>query len=454
MEENLEDMQSTDPLELEHHIQRIITKQEQTGFLFNSSRARFYIHVLRERQVELYLKIRPLLSLEVDKPYTVPVNKPFLASGGKSAAVYSWYPLQEDVDKVSGPFSRVEFREPDLGKRLKLVNQLLKLGWKPLSFTEKGSPQLKVDSEPCPSLLKIDSDIGRWIGEWYTYRHRESQIAGWLKAVRPDGRISAGAITIGTPTFRFRHTVVVNIPKATKRVLFGSRMRSLFTVDWRRGYRLVGHDASGLELRMLAHYINDDSYTQEVTHGDPHKRNQTDAGLPSRDDAKTFIYAFIYGAGNAKIGSIVGGSARKGGLIKKRFLSNNPKLDALISSSQRGAKKGWFSSLDGRKVLLRRDKFTGEVQTHKALNTKLQTAGAVVMKWSMHLLDKWVTEMGLDVRKVVDMHDEGQAEVHLKDINMYKYLARQSIIEAGKLLKLNCPLDAEAKVGLNWAQTH
>ena len=443
------------PLELEHHVQRIITQQEQNGVLFNTARARFYRLVLQEKQINLYKKIRPLLSLEVQRPYNTSINKPFLKAGGYNNSVKAWYEGNpSEIECVSGPFTRVSFEEPDLGKRNKLIAQLLQLGWVPKAFTEKGSPKLSVDGEPCPSLLSISSSIGKWIGEWYTYRHRESQIKGLISKVRPDGRLQAGAITIGTPTFRFRHTVVVNIPKAAKQVLFGRQMRSLFTVDWENKYRLVGHDASGLELRMLAHYINDDTFTSEVVEGDIHTKNQRDAGLPNRDAAKTFIYAFNYGAGDAKIGSIIGGNRAAGKRIKQKFLGNNPKLAEFIARTERAGKRGYLLGLDGRKLHLRRDKFTGQIQTHKALNTLLQAAGAIVMKYSMYYLDKWVQEYKLDVKKVIDMHDEGQAEVHYRDVEMYKLLAVQSIRQAGIHLGLNVPLDGEAKVGTNWAQTH
>lgn len=450
---NPKDIGSIDnALFIEHNVQRIITQQENHGVFFNATRARFYTHVLRERQLNLYKRIRPFLSMEVRQPYSGPVRKPFLKDGNYSSQVTKWY--QGEVPDIGGQFSRVEFGEPDIGSRAKLVTQLLRLGWVPSSFTEKGNPKLTVSGEPCPSLQRINNEVGQWIAQWYTYRHRESQIIGWLKRLRPDGRLSAAAITIGTPTYRFRHSIVVNVPKAAPHVLFGKQMRSLFGVDDIHKLRMVGHDASGLELRMLAHYINDDSYTQEVVNGDIHSRNQEDAGVPTRDDAKTFIYAFIYGAGDGKIGSIVGGSARDGKRVKEKFLTNNPSLKELIEGTQRAATRGFLIGLDGRKLFLRRDSRTGKLLVHKALNMLLQGAGATVMKWSMVILDDWVRQMNLQANKVIDMHDEGQAEVALPSVRTYCTLAEESIRQAGRLLQLNCPLDAEAKVGLNWADTH
>ena len=392
--------------------------------------------------------------MEVIVPYDKSIDKPFKANGDYSVHCQRWWDGSAMVNQVGGPFSRVRFEEPDLGKRQQLNAQLLALGWKPREFTPTGQPKIKVDGEPCPSLNEIDSEIGGWISKWYTYRHRQSQIQGWLDKLRPDGRLPAGAFPIGTPTYRMRHRCVVNVPKAAKQVLFGWAMRSLFTVP--KGKKMVGFDAAGLELRMLADVINDEDYTREVIHGDPHTKNQTDAGLPTRDDAKTFIYAFIYGAGDEKIGSIVGGSRARGAHIRAQFLSSNPRLAEAISSTKQASRRGYLIGIDGRKVHLRRDKLDGSVQAHKALNTRLQSMGAIVMKWAMVILDQWIRESGMQdvAHKVIDMHDEAQWEVDDNYAHAVGQMGRLSIVKAGELLELNVPLDADYKVGTNWALTH
>lgn len=447
-----QDLKSTNnSLWIEHHVQRIITKQEQAGVQFDKTRASFYVHTLRERQARLYEAIRPRLSLELSVPYDRPVSRPYLKDGTYNSAVTKWFGVEES-QRVSGPFTRCEYVEPDLGKRGKITAQLLRLGWKPRAFTEKGSPKLTVEGSPCPSLDEIGDDVGRTLADWYIFRHRESQILGWLGKLRSDGRLPARAITIGTPTFRFRHSVVVNVPKAAPSVLFGRQMRSLFTV--KKGYKMVGYDASGLELRMLADAINDELFTKEVIDGDIHSKNQADAGLPTRDNAKTFIYAFIYGAGDAKIGSIIGGSVQAGRRIKEAFLRSNPRLAACIEDTKNAGKRGWLLGLDGRKIRMRRDKVTKEIQIHKALNTRLQCAGAVVMKYAMVILDEWITQYGLDAQKVIDMHDEGQHEVLNEHAEFFAQIAPMSIVAAGVMLNLNVPLEGEAKIGNNWAQTH
>lgn len=205
---------------------------------------------------------------------------------------------------------------------------------------------------------------------------------------------------------------------------------------------------------MLGHYLNDETFTAVLLDGDIHTKNQKDAGLPTRDDAKTFIYAFIYGAWYAKLGSIIGGTARDGKRIREQFLKANPKLEALIDGVQRAGKRGHLWGLDGRKITLRRDKKTGEIQLHKALNTLLQCAGELVMKYSMVLLDQWIRDFELSSRKVIDMHDEGQYEVLPEDAELHSRLACHSIVEAGRQLGIRLPLAGEAKIGMNWAETH
>lgn len=438
-------------LYLEHHISRIINRQETIGVRFNIRRGRFYIHTLKEQKEKLYRAIRPYLSMELHAPYDRPLSKPFRKDGTHSAHAQAWCTREGlDIHTIAGAFTRVTFEEPNLSKRTRIVTQLLRLGWEPSHFTKKGSPKIAFEGEPCPSLGTIGGTIGQDIRDWYVVRHRQMQIEGLIKVVRSDGRIPAEAITIGTPTFRLRHRKVVNIPRTG--TYFGKQMRSLFMAS--EGRLLVGHDAKGLELRTLAHYIDDKQFTKEVVHGDAHSRNQRDAGLSSRDDAKTFIYAFIYGAGDIKLGSIVRKGRAAGARLRRRFLKANPKLERLIEDVKKAGGRGYLVGLDGRKVTLRKDKFTGEVHIRKALNTLNQSAGTIVMKWSVYLLDSWVREAGLDVWKVIDMHDEVQADVLVKDVSLYSELARQSIITAGKLLNLKVPLDADVKVGRTWAETH
>jgi DNA polymerase I len=221
--------------------------------------------------------------------------------------------------------------------------------------------------------------------------------------------------------------------------------RDCFTVP--EGHKLVGIDASGLELRMLAHYMNDPAYTDLILNGDIHTYNQEAAGLPTRDNAKTFIYAFLYGAGDEKIGSIIGGNAAQGKRIKQRFLTGLPALATLIHKVQRvAAKSSALPGLDGRKVRVRSE--------HAALNTLLQSAGAIVMKQALVIASSKLAAYGYPYKLVAQVHDEFQVEVPEPYAQRVGVVFRNSIREAGRVLNVRCPMDGEFKIGDTWAETH
>lgn len=153
------------------------------------------------------------------------------------------------------------------------------------------------------------------------------------------------------------------------------------------------------------------------------------------------------------MGLIVGGTSRDGAKLRSQFLEANPLLAKLIEETRAMAERGFVMGLDGRKLWMRRDEF-GEVMSHKALNTLLQGAGAIVMKYAMVWLDEQVKSLGLRAHKVIDMHDEGQWECHPEDVDNLTDLMNNCVRVAGEQLGLNCPLASEAKVGMNWYMTH
>ena len=186
-------------LDLEIRVAKIINEQELNGVGFDIVKAKKDVQYLSDFRDKLYKKIRPELEPEISNPYSVPVNKPFLMSGGYSKASTDW--MKEDVKLIGGPFTRIEFVEPDIGSRVKLAEQLLKHGWKPTQFTPTGRPQITYKGEPVASLTAIKGEIGSRIAKWYTAGHRRSQIEGWIRDIRPDGRLMAGADSCGTNKF-------------------------------------------------------------------------------------------------------------------------------------------------------------------------------------------------------------------------------------------------------------
>jgi hypothetical protein len=283
-----------DGLALERDVAILLQKQEEHGIYFDIGKAKYYISLLEEMKDEKYLEIRPYLDYDINiketklKPEETNgdtgnykyVKRIYLKNGNYDKSVLSHY---NDPSIVAGPFSRIEIEEPSISKRQLIVSQLLKHGWKPTEFTEKGFPQLTVKGEPVESLEKI-GPFGQALSHWYTFNHRQSQMQGFIDNVREDGRIPSILNGI-TNTFRHKHKVVANVPRPTS--LFGKEMRSVFSVPPGRDF--VGADVSGLELRMLAHWMRDDEYTRILLEDDIHTFNQIKAGLPNRDAAKTFI---------------------------------------------------------------------------------------------------------------------------------------------------------------------
>jgi DNA polymerase I-like protein with 3'-5' exonuclease and polymerase domains len=198
---------------------------------------------------------------------------------------------------------------------------------------------------------------------------------------------------------------------------------------------------------MLAHYMNDNEYTNEVISGDIHTANQKAAGLETRNQAKTFIYAFLYGAGAAKIGKIVGGSSKEGQKLINNFLRNTPKLERLRERvSEAFTKRGVLLGLDGRKLLVRSE--------HSALNTLLQGAGAIAMKKALVLLQKDLTNRKIPFKLVANVHDEWQVEVSEQFADEVGQSGVRAIQNAGLEFKMNCPLTGEYKIGDTWKETH
>jgi DNA polymerase I-like protein with 3'-5' exonuclease and polymerase domains len=288
------------------------------------------------------------------------------------------------------------------------------------------------------------------IAEYMMLGKRIAQIESWLEVVAADGRVHGRVITNGAVTGRMTHMKpnMAQIPNSGSP--YGPECRQCWTVE--EGNVLVGCDASGLELRMLAHYMQDENYVKTVTEGsskdgtDVHTVNQKAAGLQTRDQAKTFIYGWLYGAGAAKVGQIVGGSAKDGQRLIDSFLKGTPAIKRLRDKVSVYASKGYVPGLDGRKIWVRSE--------HAALNSLLQGAGAIVMKKALVIFNDKIKANGWGVKLVANVHDEIQFECSPDIAEEAGKACVQSIREAGVAYNLRCPLDGEYKVGANWRETH
>lgn len=423
-------------IELEHKVQEIIAGQIENGWLLDQKQAMDLLGTLYEKKIELESTVR-----DTFKPLPVFVKEiiPKYKKDGSLSNVGLKF-LGDCFDIVGGQFSRIDYPEFNLGSRQQIGKYLQWFGWKPQEFTENGQPI--VDEKVLSSVKDIPE--AQLIGEYLLVQKRIAQVESWMDAVEEDGRVHGYVNAIGAVTGRMTHSSpnMAQVPAGYSP--YGAECRSCWIVP--KGYKLVGCDASGLELRMLAHYMNDAAYTKEILHGDIHTANQTAAGLATRDQAKTFIYAFLYGAGDAKIGTITGGSARAGRRLKDKFLENTPALASLRDRVGTAANRGYLTGLDGRRLWVR--------SPHAALNTLLQSAGAVVMKKALTILDEYAKIYNIQYKFVGNIHDEIQAEVREDQAQQFGWLAVECIKAAGVKLNLRCPLDGDFKIGESWAQTH
>jgi DNA polymerase I-like protein with 3'-5' exonuclease and polymerase domains len=409
---------SQESIDLEHKVASIIAEQERNGFKLDLPFATCLLADIKGKMAGIYEQMQ--------ERWPPVITPRFHKTHGR--------PIQDSVDTFNP------------GSRKQIGEKLMQLGWKPKEFTEKGQPI--VDETVLANVTKIPE--AQMIAEYLMLQKRVAQIESWLEAVGKDGRVHGKVITNGAVTGRMTHSSpnMAQIPNSGS--IYGKECRECWTVE--TDNVLVGCDASGLELRMLAHYMKDETYVKTVTEGsskdgtDVHTQNQKAAGLETRDQAKTFIYAFLYGAGPAKIGSIVGGNAKAGQKLIDAFLKNTPALQRLRSTVSKYAGKGFVPGLDGRKIWVRSE--------HAALNSLLQGAGSIVMKKALVLFHDKTKANKWPVKLVANVHDEFQLEVPKEYATIVGEAAKKSIVEAGEYFKLRCPLDGEYKIGANWRQTH
>ena len=408
---------------LEHNIANICNQQEKNGFAFNESQAIILYSELSKRREEL---------------------------GEELKKVFGSWVINEGIRR-NDLYTKIKVVEFNPNSRKHIAKRLKELrGWKPKEFTPSG--EAKVDET---ILKKLEFPEAKLMSEYLMINKRIGQLAegdqAWLKLVNK-GRLHGRVNTMGAATSRASHSNpnIAQVPNTN--APFGKDCRALFIAN--RGEKLLGIDVSGLELRCLSHYLaryDNGEYGKKLLEEDIHSVNQEAAGLATRDQAKTFIYGFLYGAGDQKIGEIVGKGRKEGNLLKKKFLTQLPALKKLREAvEEKAINKGSIKGLDGRLVPVR--------SKHAAINTLLQSAGAIICKqWvvEMHsLLKKKGFKCGEDYNQVAFVHDEVQLTVKENYAEEIGRVCVEAITSTGEKFGLRIPLSGEYSIGNNWAETH
>lgn len=306
---------------------------------------------------------------------------------------------------------------------------------------------------------------------WQTLEGRRSSLEEYLGLVTEDERIHGKFWHIGAWTHRMSHSnpnsanissvwdegrTPTNAVEEVK-AKYDSRMRALFHAGGEEDEWLVGTDASGIQLRVLTHYLKSPEYRDAILKGnsadgtDIHSVNRDALGLSHlvRDDAKTFIYAWLLGASIPKIREILNCSMAQAKTAETNFITRTHGLKALKEGEvKRDAMRGYFIGLDGRTVHCDSE--------HLMLAGYLQNGESVIMKMATLLWYKWAKERGINFRLVNFVHDEWQVIVKGRDTaaETLGRLQRQALEQVGRDLNLFCPLAGETNIGRNWKETH
>lgn len=474
-------------VQMENEVLRIIADQEARGFCFDLTKAHVLEADLMARKAELDAELRKAF-----KPWVAPVmykGKPVVVEAKRRTKVRRW---DEDFNeyfievKKGETYAKQKLVLFNPASRAHIANRLTTLyGWKPKVFTNSGEPEISEETLdgmefPEAPLLKEYLMVDKRLGMLSTGKQ------AWLGHLKQDGRIHGRVNTNQAVTGRMTHSFpnVAQVPAAG--APYGLRCRELFYAPL--GYLLVGCDAEGLELRCLGHFMgryDDGAYGDTVVNGDKskgtdvHTVNQNAVGLNSRDSAKTFIYALIYGGGDAKLGEIIVAdmpdeerrawlAARKseedkekgyrilGSKARRRIMEKLPALGSLVDAVQKKVRnQGWIRGIDGRRLSIRK--------AHAALNTLLQSAGALVMKKALVLMEAEFRERGWvimwdphsgDLAFVANIHDEVQIEAKEEIAEEVSTIAAEAIRRAGEHFGFRCELAGNAAIGRNWAETH
>jgi len=438
-----------DAFNLEQRVQEIMLQQTDNGFYLDPVKSKALHELLSIKHRELtdeILSVFHTKAIKVDDfapKYTKAgdvskVGLKFLESFCDFLMTEGLYVTPTEV--VGGPCTKIAYQEFNLDSSKQRIERLQDLGWEPIEYTPKGNPKFTTESvellgDKLPPQVKL-------LGEYLITKHRLATVESWLDLKDEDNYVHGSVITLGTRTHRMSHNKPNMGNVARIGSMYGRESRECWTVDDRANHVLVGADASGIQLRALAHYAGDKGYIHQVVNEDPHAVHAEVLGC-DRNTAKTFIYAWLLNAGPAKLGAILGGTKKDGRDTNKRFLSRMPFLGNVKQTFENYGKTSNYIALDGRRIFI--------PSAHLALSTGLQSFEAIVMKWVLReyhdRFPHWFAQRNM-------VHDEFQIEVHKDNAQELGDTLKDLFKEAGEVLGSKCPLAGDYKVGYTWADTH
>ena len=411
-----------DWLKLEHQVAQILTQQEIHGWYFDEGAARQLESTLRKEYEDTCQVLRD--------------RHPFV-----QGAEFTPKRANRTKGYIAGaPFTKLKDLNPTSRDHISWILQT-HYGWTPTSLTKSGKAVIdetvlkEIGTDIALAFLKL-LDLTKQLGMI------SEGVNAWQKLVTKS-RVHHHC-SVATSTFRCAHRKpnLAQVPS-------DERFRKLFTAS--PGKVLVGSDLSGIELRMLAHYLaryDQGRYAKILLTGDIHATNAERIGI-TRKQVKTVTYAFLYGAGDQRIGQAYDKQLpndeqkKKGAEIRKAYVAAVPGLKELLEGVHKASERGYVYGLDHRRILVD--------SKHKSLNYLLQGSAAIIAKRWMVLVHEWLPKTA---RQLAFVHDELQFECLPEEVEDLKFLLRCTAMQAGEYYNMRCPTAAESNSGMNWAETH
>ena len=447
-------------MQVEHDTAKFNAIVREQGWNFDVEKAQANLNRMQERMAEIEAVVHPKLGdrkVYIDKTAKTPKfkkNGNYTAVTVRLLSDYFSRPIKEEdthLMPAGREFQRYKMEQVTLGSMDLVKDWLLSIGWKPDEYQKRkvGFEWITMGPKLTSTSLEKLGEIGLMIDEYYTIRNRASVIEGWLSK-ESNGRLHGNMWTIGTPTFRARHEVIVNLPAVS--ASWGKELRELFIAD--EGWVVVGADSAGNQLRGLCHYVGNEDFTNEVRYGDQHQRNADALGC-SRPVAKSYLYAYLFGAGDAKLGQVLTGqsNAAKGKKSRDDFAKGIKGLNELREKLSKAWKQthfqqgeGWFPGLDGRPIFC--------ASEHQCLNYLLQSAEGITCKAAVsYAMDKIQAE-GLRAKPRIFYHDEIAYTAHPDDADRVGEILQEAFREAPKMFNVHCMDGGDYVIGQSYADVH
>ena len=448
-----------DAIMTEHEISRLSAQQTRDGWLFDFVECQNIIDKITEEMKVIEDAIEPHLrdiirTIDVE-PKTAKYKQDgtYTAASAKVISGYVGYVVSpEDALKSQPPvqpgeeFQRTETVKASLGNQDVVKEYLTDLGWKPTVWNWKrmsdGSfhkMSAKLDEK---DIERIEHPHADMVNQYYTLRSRKSVLTGFMDQSDGDGRLRGDLNDMGAQSFRQTHKIIANLPSA--RATYGKEIRSLFTCP--EDKVIISADGAAYQIRILAHYLRSEEYTDIVLNKDPHQRHADAMGI-SRDLAKPVFFSVLFGAGAGKVGNILGTSQADGKEKRQALLDGIPGMNDLLAKVKNHAEKfKYIPGIDGRRIY--------PEESYKALNYLIQGCEACLMKRTWVRIAQSFEKEGIEYKQLLSYHDEISYEINPSDVERATEIIKHWFAEAPKEVGVDLMEAGDIKVGRNYYEVH